>query len=75
MAKAITKVSFLAGTDIEEACEAALELDRKLSVYIEFNFNGKTLDTITGCKEKMLKEYKEYIEWTRKVNSEWVKTI
>ena len=62
MTKAIMKVSFLAGTDIEEACEEALELDEKLGMYVEFNFNGKTLDTISGCKEKMRKEYRRYLK-------------
>ena len=58
MTKAIMEVSFLCGTGIEEACEEALELDKKLGVYVAFNFNGKTLNTITGCKEKMIKEYR-----------------
>ena len=55
--KAILPINFIAGVDIEIACEEAVKLANRMEVNFEFSFNGIYIFVTPNCYSGELVEY------------------
>ena len=61
---AILPINFVAGVNIERACEEAVKLANRMEVNFEFSFNGICIFVTPNCYSGRLVEY--YYEQLKK---------
>jgi len=62
MSKAILRISFLEGTDIEAAIKEAIEIRKRLGLSVEFSFNGIMMFICSDNVKHYMQEYENELK-------------